>query len=70
MTATALPHEFTGQTPLELDGASLTIRDALEVSRGARTVTLSKRAAKAVRASRTLKHDLINREIPIYGVTS
>ncbi len=70
MTATALPHEFTGQALLELDGASLTIRDALDVSRGARTVTLSKRAAKAVRASRTLKHDLINREIPIYGVTT
>ena len=70
MTATALPHEFTGETLLELDGASLTVRDALEVSRGARTVRLSKRAAKAVRASRTLKHDLINREIPIYGVTT
>ena len=70
MTATALPHEFTGQTLLELDGASLTIRDALEVSRGYRTVGLSGHAVEAVRASCRLKHELIADEIPIYGVTT
>jgi len=70
MTATALPPELTGPTLLELDGASLTIRDALEVSRGQRTVKVSDRAAKAVRASRSLKQELIDREIPIYGVTT
>jgi phenylalanine ammonia-lyase len=70
MTATALPPELTSRTLLELDGASLTIRDALDVSRGDRTVSLSERAAEAVRASRSLKQELIEREIPIYGVTT
>ena len=31
----------SGRTALELDGASLTVRDALEVSRRGRTVRLS-----------------------------
>ena len=70
MTATALPHEFTGEALLEIDDASLTIRDALEVSRAGRTVRLADHAAEAVRASRSLKHELIEREIPIYGVTT
>src|SRR5581483_9081611 len=70
MTATALPHDVQSGALLELDGASLTIRDALEVSRGSRTVQLSDRAAEAVRASCNLKHDLIAQEIPIYGVTT
>ena len=70
MTATALPPELTGRSLLELDGASLTIEDAIEVARGSRTVSLSERAAEAVRASRSLKHELIDREIPIYGVTT
>ena len=70
MTATALPHAFTDRTHLDLDGASLTIDDALEVARRNRTVTLSEHAAEAVRASRSLKHELMDREIPIYGVTT
>ncbi|MBV9802115.1 MAG: aromatic amino acid lyase, partial [Solirubrobacterales bacterium] len=70
MTATALPHDVTSGALLELDGASLTIQDALEVARGNRTVRLSQHAAEAVRASRHLKHELIDREIPIYGVTT
>jgi phenylalanine ammonia-lyase len=70
MTATALPHDVTSRTLLELDGASLTIRDALEVSRRTRTVRLSERAVDAVEASCSLKHELIDREIPIYGVTT
>jgi phenylalanine ammonia-lyase len=68
MTATAQPYQTTGM--LELDGASLTIGDALEVSRRNRTVTLSERAVEGVRASRALKNELIAREIPIYGVTT
>jgi histidine ammonia-lyase/phenylalanine ammonia-lyase len=55
---------------LELDGASLTIADALDVSRRGRSVRLSDRAADAVRASRDLKQALIADEIPIYGVTT
>ena len=70
MTATASPHHVTGQTLLELDGTSLTIDDALEVARGNRVVALPARAAQAVRASRTLKQELIDEEIPIYGVTT
>jgi phenylalanine ammonia-lyase len=70
MTATALPTELTSRTLLELDGASLTLTDALEVSRNHRSVRLSDEAAEAVRASRSLKHELIGREIPIYGVTT
>jgi histidine ammonia-lyase/phenylalanine ammonia-lyase len=55
---------------LELDGTNLTIEDALEVSRCGRTVKLSERAAEAVAASRDLKRVLIEKEIPIYGVTT
>ena len=72
MTATALPYDVTSGSGslLELDGASLTIEDALEVSRGYRTVGLSGHAVEAVRASCRLKHELIADEIPIYGVTT
>jgi histidine ammonia-lyase len=67
VTATAVSHEHT---LLELDGAHLTLEDALEVARGVRTVTLSEHAADAVRACCDLKRDLIAQEIPIYGVTT
>jgi phenylalanine ammonia-lyase len=70
VAATALPADLRSRTLLELDGASLSIRDALEVSRGHRNVSLSERAAQSVRASRALKEELIEREIPIYGVTT
>jgi phenylalanine ammonia-lyase len=70
MAATALPTELTSRALLEIDGASLTIRDALEVARRGHVVRLSDRAVEAVRASRNLKHELIEREIPIYGVTT
>src|SRR6201985_2956084 len=70
MTATAHPHDATSRTTLDLDGASLTIADALEVARANRTVRLSEHAAEAVEASRSLKQDLIDQEIPIYGVTT
>src|SRR5690349_666141 len=55
---------------LDLDGAHLTIEDALEVARGGCRVRLSDRAADAVRACRDLKQTLIEEEIPIYGVTT
>jgi histidine ammonia-lyase/phenylalanine ammonia-lyase len=55
---------------LELDGASLTIEDALDVSRRSCTVRLSSRAAEAIGASRRLKQALMEEEIPIYGVTT
>jgi phenylalanine ammonia-lyase len=71
MTATAAPHDASAtKTLLELDGASLTVEDALKVSRQSRTVRLADHAAEAVRASRRLKEELIDREIPIYGVTT
>ncbi len=71
MTATASPQDVTTpKTLLELDGASLTIEDALEVSRQSRVVRLSEHAADAVRASCALKENLIAQEIPIYGVTT
>ena len=69
-----LPREGTlregAQTLLELHGATLTVRDALEVSCRGRTVRLSERAAEAVGASLRLKRELIAEEIPIYGVTT
>jgi len=55
---------------LELDGATLTIGDALEVARRRRTVRLADTAAETVRACRELKVSLISEEIPIYGVTT
>jgi histidine ammonia-lyase/phenylalanine ammonia-lyase len=55
---------------VELDGASLTIADALSVARGARSVSLSPRALGAVDASCELKRSLIDKEVPIYGVTT
>jgi phenylalanine ammonia-lyase len=70
MSATALSHEVSSRTLLELDGTSLTIQDALDVSRRERVVRLSEHAAEAVHASRALKEELIAREIPIYGVTT
>jgi len=60
----------SSRTVLELDGASLRVRDALEVSRRGCTVRLSESAARAVAASKRLKDELIAKEIPIYGVTT
>jgi phenylalanine ammonia-lyase len=70
MAITSPAQELSSRTVLELDGASLTVRDALEVSRRGRTVLLSERAARAVGASKQLKDELIAKEIPIYGVTT
>jgi phenylalanine ammonia-lyase len=70
MAVAAVSDERAKRTSLELNGATLTIEDALDVSRRGRTVKLSARAADALRASRELKQTLIAEEIPIYGVTT
>src|SRR3954447_22423689 len=66
---TDLLHQDTG-VHLDLDGGSLTIADAVRLARHGGTATLSTAAARRGEAARTLKHDLIAREIPIYGVTT
>jgi phenylalanine ammonia-lyase len=55
---------------LGLDGSSLTIGDAVGLARRGGRCTLAPGAAARVEATRALKHDLIAREIPIYGVTT
>ncbi len=70
MAVTGVSELGLDRAVLELDGCSLTIADAIDVSRSSRTVRLSDRAAEAVRASRELKQALIADEIPIYGVTT
>jgi phenylalanine ammonia-lyase len=55
---------------LELDGSSLTIRDALDVAHRRRKVRLADHAVRAMGESRELKQSLIAQEIPIYGVTT
>jgi phenylalanine ammonia-lyase len=70
MAVTAVSGLGEQRARLELNGATLTIEDALDVSRRARTVTLSDEAAGAIRASRRLKQALVAEEIPIYGVTT
>src|SRR5581483_6823718 len=47
------------RTLLELDGASLTIGDALDVARQEREVRLAEHAARAVQECRELKRSLI-----------
>src|SRR5919202_7014416 len=55
---------------LDLDGASLTIDDAVSLARHGGRCTLSPEAARRVQSTRALKDELIAREIPIYGVTT
>src|SRR5947209_6909934 len=70
MAVTAPSGDRVRRPLLELDGTQLTIADAVDVARRRRTVRLSDRAADAVRASCALKQELIDQEIPIYGVTT
>src|SRR5205807_7000327 len=70
MAVSAVSDDRIGRSLLELDGSHLAITDAVDVARGRRTVGLSDRAAEAVRASRELKQNLIDQEIPIYAVTT
>jgi phenylalanine ammonia-lyase len=70
VAVTGVSVERARRTPLELDGRTLTIRDGLDVARGARVLSLAEDACEAIRASRELKQSLIDEEIPIYGVTT
>jgi phenylalanine ammonia-lyase len=70
MVVTTFSGQATERLPLELDGATLTLADALDVARGPRHVQLAPRSADRIRASRALKRELIAHEIPIYGVTT
>jgi histidine ammonia-lyase/phenylalanine ammonia-lyase len=55
---------------LDLDGNHLTIDDAVSLARHGGRCVLSPEAVRRVQATRALKHDLIAREIPVYGVTT
>ncbi len=70
MTVTEVSDQRVPRVVLVLDGSTLSIDDALEVSRRRRDVRLSDKAGEAVRASCELKRTLIAEEIPIYGVTT
>jgi phenylalanine ammonia-lyase len=55
---------------LEIDGGSLTVEDVVRVARSGGKAALSPDAVGRIDASRELKHTMIEREIPIYGVTT
>ncbi len=55
---------------LEIDGGSLTIEDLVAVARGGLETGLARHALPRIEAARELKRDLIEREVPIYGVTT
>src|SRR5919197_201244 len=55
---------------LDLDGRSLTIADAVHLARRGGRCAPAPQAAECVERTRALKHELIAREIPIYGVTT
>ena len=58
------------QMQLEIDGGSLSIPDVVAVARGGAQASLVHEAEERIEASRELKRDLMEREIPIYGVTT
>ena len=60
----------TATDRLALDGRSLTIEDVVGFARGGGVAELSPEAAERVGAARELRRDLVDREIPIYGVTT
>src|SRR5919202_2408652 len=62
----------TTEFRLELDGRSLTIGDVVRVARevGEAECVLSEESVEKIRASHRLKRELIERELPIYGVTT
>src|SRR5438874_2095774 len=55
---------------LEIDGGSLTIEDVVAVARGGAYAGLAHEAIGRIEAARELKRELIEREVPIYGVTT
>jgi phenylalanine ammonia-lyase len=70
MAITFPPPTAHGHAEVPLDGASLTIDDVARVAYRDAVPTLSPDAAARVDAARKLKLDLVEREIPIYGVTT
>jgi histidine ammonia-lyase len=57
-------------TPLQLDGASLTLDDLETVARGARLVAISPAARDAVEKARRVVDDAVARNEVVYGVTT
>src|SRR5262249_17177119 len=55
---------------LEIDGGSLSIEDVVAVARGGVFAGLSHDAVGRIEEARELKRALIEREVPIYGVTT
>src|SRR3954465_6353120 len=70
MAITFPPRVAYGHGEVTLDGASLTLDDVARVARRDAVAALSPAAAGRVEAARELKLDLVDREIPIYGVTT
>ncbi len=62
--------EFTHMSPCVLDGDSLTISDINDVAIDGRSVRLSPRAMKRMRASRALVEQWLDRAETVYGVTT
>lgn len=58
------------RSPLRLDGRSLTVGDVVDVAREGVGCSLAGKAVEKIEASRRLKEELIEQEIPIYGVTT
>jgi histidine ammonia-lyase/phenylalanine ammonia-lyase len=58
------------QRTLDIDGQSLTIEDVVWCARAGGNGSLPPAAAAAVERTHRLKHELVDREIPIYGVTT
>jgi phenylalanine ammonia-lyase len=55
---------------LQLDGQSLAIDDVVGFARNRGAATLSPQAVERVEAACRLRRDLVEREVPIYGVTT
>lgn len=55
---------------LKLDGSSLTLEDVVAAAREGAECTLAGAAVERIEASRRFKDELIEQEIPIYGVTT
>jgi len=66
--------DATGTTGfrLELDGGSLTVGDVVKIARGAGGAgcALSPVSVGKIEVSNRLKHELIQKRLPIYGVTT
>ena len=70
----ALPAEhldYDSRAPVRVDGHHLTLDDVAAVARGAPVALPDDASArKAIEASRKLKLDLIERGVPLYGITT